>query len=61
MHVYKVGDKVNIIGKEGTFTIEQVYNAYFYSLDEIEVAHFYLEEPNYENIYFGRDLSPASK
>lgn len=60
MQVYKVGDKVHIAGNDGVFTIGRVYNAYFYSLDEQEVAHFYLMEPNYENIYFIGDLRPAS-
>lgn len=60
MTVYQVGDKVHLKGSDGVFTIAKVYNAYFYSLDEQEVAHFYLMETNYENIYFVGDLFPAS-
>jgi hypothetical protein len=61
MQRYKVGDKVHIIGKpDEMFTIGEVLNDYFYCFDDEEVAHLYLDVPNYENIYFAGDLSPVS-
>ena len=65
MREYKIGDKVHIKGcklakPEDIFTIAEIYGKHVYRLEEEEVAHFYLHEPNYENIYFGGDLLPTS-
>lgn len=60
MHQYKVGDKVHIKGKPNeVFTIAEVMGGCFYCLEEEEVAHFYLQESNYENLYFAGDLEPT--
>ena len=45
---------------EDTFTIAEVFGSHFYALDEEEIAHLYLQEPNYENFYFIGDLILAS-
>jgi hypothetical protein len=61
MKQYTVGDKVHITGKpEDVFTIAEVVCPNFYSLNEEEIAHFYLMKDNYENIYFGTDLVQVS-
>lgn len=60
MKQFNVGDKVNLKGKpEEVFTISAAHG-YFYSFEDIEVAHLYLQEENYENFYFAGDLEPAS-
>jgi hypothetical protein len=60
MKQYAVGDKVHIKGSKDVFTIAEVICPNFYSLDEEEIAHFYLLEDGYENIYFGTDLVHVS-
>lgn len=61
MKQYTISDKVHIkVKPEEVFTIAEVICPNFYSLDEEEIAHFYLMENGYENIYFGADLAPVS-
>jgi len=58
----KAGDKVNVLSHKDTkevFTVALVYNEYWYSLDPLEVAHFYFEDSKYENIYFVGELKPV--
>jgi len=61
--MYKVGDRVKVnchLDREEIFTVGKVFNNYFYALNEEEVAHFYIEDSLYENIYFVGDLRLVS-